>query len=417
MRARGGSRVVAKREAAMRLKGGTTLAIYDAACRALAEAVRVDEILQIRDVARQLEACARVAKNRNAEADAVALRLRAVRRLGQLLQAQKETVGFNRGAAGGGKKSGPRGSLINPRDLRPTLASQGIDKALAQQARVLGALSDEKFWTVVDHARDKVNRAERNAVREVEIEQERESYRARTEQGGTVEDLEALAVSGFRAGVICPDFPWEFEAYSRKGNQRSAERHYDTWRQERVMATTPLIRQLAADDCALLLWAVWPRHPDALEVIEACGFEYKSAGFIWVKTTPSAEVIKLDGKGLHWGKGITGTRSNTEVCLLATRGSPRRLAEDVHQVVIAPVGEHSAKPDEVYRRIERLYPGPYLELFARKPRPHWTCWGDEIAPQMMEDGGLTQRSAPRERSRDGEDLIARNRGITTQARS
>ena len=51
----------------------------------------------------------------------------------------------------------------------------------------------------------------------------------------------------------------------------------------------------------------------------------------------------------------------------------------MHQIVIAPVAEHSKKPDEVYRRIERLYPGPYLELFARKPRDRWTTWGDEIA--------------------------------------
>jgi MT-A70 len=72
------------------------------------------------------------------------------------------------------------------------------------------------------------------------------------------------------------------------------------------------------------------------------------------------------------------TRANVETVLLAKRGSPRRLAADVHQVVIAPVGEHSAKPDEVYRRIERLYPGPYLELFARKSRPRWTVWKNEI---------------------------------------
>jgi len=74
------------------------------------------------------------------------------------------------------------------------------------------------------------------------------------------------------------------------------------------------------------------------------------------------------------------TRSNTEPILLATRGHPLRLAADVHQVIIAPVGEHSAKPDEAYRRIERLYPGPYLELFARKAREGWTTWGDELPP-------------------------------------
>jgi hypothetical protein len=73
---------------------------YDAACRALAEAV--DEVMLIRDEAAAIAACARIANNHQAEADAVALRMRATRRLGQLMQAQKETVGVNRGAAGGG---------------------------------------------------------------------------------------------------------------------------------------------------------------------------------------------------------------------------------------------------------------------------------------------------------------------------
>jgi N6-adenosine-specific RNA methylase IME4 len=63
------------------------------------------------------------------------------------------------------------------------------------------------------------------------------------------------------------------------------------------------------------------------------------------------------------------TRSNVELCLLATRGSPRRLDENVHSVVMAPVGRHSEKPEEVRKRIERLVPGPRLELFARKQAP------------------------------------------------
>ena len=148
------------------------------------------------------------------------------------------------------------------------------------------------------------------------------------------------------------------------------------------MAMAPLIRQLAADDCVLLPWAVCPEQPAAHEFINACGFEYKTVDFHWVKTTPNAKVITLDGDGLHWGMGYH-TRANIEPVLLATRGSPRRLATDVHSVVIAPAGEHSAKPDEVYRRIERLYPGPCLELFARRPREHWTCWGDEIPRGSM----------------------------------
>jgi N6-adenosine-specific RNA methylase IME4 len=309
--------------------------------------------------------------------------MRAVRRLGQLQRAQKETVGLNKGAAGGGKKSGPRGLLINPRDLRPTLASQGIDKALAQQARVLGALSDEKFETVVDDARGKVGRAVRNAVREVEIEQERESYRARIYDGCTVTDLEFLVG---KCGVIAADFPWEFETYSHKGKQKSAERHYDCWPLPRILGFAPLLGRLAADDCALFLWAIWSLLPEALQVIEAAGFAFKTVGFVWVKTTSTAEVITLDGEGLHNGTGLSGPRANTEICLLAKRGEPRRLAADVDQVVIAPVGEHSAKPDEVYRRIERLFPGPRLELFARKSRPHWTVWGNEIERGQMATG-------------------------------
>jgi N6-adenosine-specific RNA methylase IME4 len=211
--------------------------------------------------------------------------------------------------------------------------------------------------------------------------EEREVYRARIEQGGTIANLEALAAGGFRAGVIAPDPPWPFETYSVQGRQRSPDRNYDTMTLDEIKALP--IAPLAAEDCALLLWGVWPEHPGVLDVITAWGFAYKTCGFLWVKTTKDAEAITLGGDGLHWGMGFA-TRSNTEPCLLATRGSPLRLAADVHQVIIAPVGEHSEKPDEAYRRMERLYPGPYLELFARRSREHWTTWGNEVETDHMD---------------------------------
>jgi N6-adenosine-specific RNA methylase IME4 len=158
---------------------------------------------------------------------------------------------------------------------------------------------------------------------------------------------------------------------------RSAERHYDTMTIEELKAMASVIQTLAAKDCVLGYWTSGALDAQAQEILREWGFSYTTWGFVWVKTTPSAEVIRLDGKGLHWGMGYH-TRANVETVLLAKRGSPRRLAADVHQVVIAPVGEHSAKPDEIYRRIERLYPGPYLELFARKSRQRWTVWGNEI---------------------------------------
>ena len=189
------------------------------------------------------------------------------------------------------------------------------------------------------------------------------------EAGCTVDDLDALAAAGKQFSVIYADPPWTFKTYSDKGKQRSAERHYDTKGLDAIKALP--VEQLAAKDCALFLWSIDPEMPEALEVIKAWGFTYQSVGFIWVKQNKS-------GEGLFTGMGYS-TRKNAEVCLHATRGSPQRLAMDVPQVIMAPVGEHSEKPEEARRRIERLLAGPYLELYGRKPVDGWTVWGNQIA--------------------------------------
>lgn len=333
---------------------------YNAACRAVAAAKTLDEAKDIRDKAVAMAAYARQAKNRDLEADAIEIRMRATRRLDQLRQTQKQTVGLN---------VGTRGNLKHGRvDDKPTLASQGIDKNLAHQARTLGALSDDKFEEIVSDARDAVARAVKTVMRAADIEQAREVYKAKKEQGGKVSDLAELWRQGKRFAVIYADPPWEFQVYSGKGKQRSAERHYDTSSLDDIKSLP--VADLAADNCALFLWCVMPELPGALEVIKAWGFEYKTAAFNWVKQNRS-------GEGLFWGMGYW-TRANAELCLFATRGSPNRLAMDVHQIVMAPVAEHSRKPDEVRTRIERLLGGPYLELYGRQPVDGWIVWGDEI---------------------------------------
>jgi N6-adenosine-specific RNA methylase IME4 len=323
------------------------LVIYDAACRALAEAKSIDEVKDFRDKAEAMRAYARQAKNKDLEADAKEIRMRATRRLDQLRQAQKETVGLNRGNAGG--------FADNPPDDRPTFASQGIDKNLAHQARTLGAMSDARFEAVVAGARDAVT----SAVRKVVKGQEREQSNQETKRN-------ARPIPKGKYAVIYADPPWRFDIWTGEGKDRAAENHYPTMTLEEIEALP--VASLAADDCALFLWTCMPTLRKAFDVIEAWGFEYKTCAFVWVKRTKDGK--PATGMG-YW------TRANAEICLLATRGSPHRLNADVHQVVMAPRREHSRKPDEVAARIERLVTGPYLELFARRPRDGWSVWGNQ----------------------------------------
>lgn len=154
-------------------EASAALVRYDTACRALAEAKSVDEAKEIRDRAVAMAAYARQAKNRDLEADAVEIRLRATRRLDELVKAQAATVGLHEGGR-------PKTGLPDNPVSKPTLASQGIDKNLANQARVLGRMSDSEFEETVADARDTVTRVVRRTIRTIEIKQRRASYSLET---------------------------------------------------------------------------------------------------------------------------------------------------------------------------------------------------------------------------------------------
>jgi N6-adenosine-specific RNA methylase IME4 len=172
-----------------------------------------------------------------------------------------------------------------------------------------------------------------------------------------------------RFGAILADPPWRFRTWSETNQRRSASRYYSLMTLENIKALP--IPDIAADDCVLFLWAINPMLPHALDVIDAWGFTFKTVAFTWVKTTPSTQPRWHLGLG-YW------TRANTETCLLATRGKPKRVAKDVRQLLISRRREHSRKPGCVYGRIERLVAGPSLELFARQRREGWKSWGDQI---------------------------------------
>lgn len=166
--------------------------------------------------------------------------------------------------------------------------------------------------------------------------------------------------------VIYADPPW---SYSGGGAARNVAKHYHTMKPEDIYSLP--VQNIAADDCLLFLWATFPNLDVALETIRRWGFRYKTAAFVWVKRnrkTPS----------WFWGMG-NWTRSNPEVCLLATRGKPKRADAHVHSVIDAPIGRHSEKPAETRDRIVQLAGGgAMIELFARKTAPGWDAWGDEV---------------------------------------
>lgn len=183
--------------------------------------------------------------------------------------------------------------------------------------------------------------------------------------------------------AIYADPPWRWESWGKYRGQRaglapkgdrSVDKHYDTADATDIQLMP--VADLAAENCVLFIWATWPMLPEALDTIAAWGFDYKTCAFAWTKADARQAEFFHDDVTPYMGLGYW-TRANSEVCLLATRGQPKRLNADVRQAIIEPRREHSRKPDCVPSRIERLVDGPYLELFARTKRPGWTVWGNQ----------------------------------------
>lgn len=141
------------------------------------------------------------------------------------------------------------------------------------------------------------------------------------------------------------------------------------------------VAEIAAPDSALFMWATFPQLPEALRLIKAWGFNYKSVAFVWLKKNKKAD-------SWFYGLGFW-TRGNAEVCLLATRDHPKRQAADVHQFIISPIEAHSKKPDETRDKILSLMGDlPRVELFARQTPPGWDVWGNEVEPTIRDFGTI-----------------------------
>ena len=349
----------------------SALILYDAACRAIADARNIDEVKDLHDKAEAMRAYGRQAKNKTLEIDAAEIRLRAERRLGELIGDQKHGGGLATGGQYGGRAK-IDGTRAEPSIKTPTLAELGIDKKLSSRAQKIAAVPEATFEAQMASWRERASREDEritvNFIKEHEKAQRREANQAPVEGGGRVEDLLELVKKGVTFGAIYADPPWEFETWSERGQDRSASQHYRTQTLDEIKAMP--VAALAATDCILHLWCLSSMLPAALDVVAAWGFTFKKVGFIWNKLNPS-------GEGRHMGNG-KWTRDEAEFCLLATKGAPTRLDASVRQTFDAPITAHSEKPEEFRRRIERLTAGPYLELYGRRAIEGWTVWGDQV---------------------------------------
>lgn len=170
--------------------------------------------------------------------------------------------------------------------------------------------------------------------------------------------------------IIYADPPWNYiKTGGTKNSRGMAKQHYKTMTQEEICAMP--VNRIADENCALFLWATFPQLRQAIEVIEAWGFDYFNAAFVWIKRNPKTG---KDAFGMgYW------TRANPEVCLLAFRGKMKPLRHDVRQLIYAPAGRHSQKPSEVREKILSLCGDiPRIELFAREKVHGWDAWGDEV---------------------------------------
>jgi len=206
-------------------------------------------------------------------------------------------------------------------------------------------------------------------------------------------------VQNKKYNIIYADPAWSYNDKMHAG-ERGADYKYKTMSIPEI-CNLP-IRNIASDNSRLFLWVTMPFIFEAEKVMNAWGFDFKTCGFVWIKTNPKGdkamkevnklfkdkfeenklvsieELLPLILKLCFMGNG-SYSRSNAELCLVGTRGKMERKSASVRSVIFSPIREHSEKPPEARERIEQLYGDvPRVELFARgRASEGWDIWGNE----------------------------------------
>lgn len=324
---------------------------YDAACRAVAEAKSFDEIKDIRDKSVAMAAYARQAKNRELETDAAEIRMRAERRIGELMLTQKESVGVNRGAAT---------RVIEKPASPPSLSDAGIDKNLANRARKMAAIPQARFEGMLGEWRERIEQENERATSDILKEGER-SQRIQGREEYISAQREAIAAGTAKLPdgvfeVVVMDPPWNYGREYDPDGSRVAN-PYPEMTQAQLLEMDPPF----ADDCALFLWTTHQFIWDAKALLDSWGFFYK-ATLVW------------DKEKIGMGAWL---RMQCEFCLIGIKGKPIWDNTTWRDVIREPRREHSRKPDIFYQMVEDITVGRRLDYFSRGQRQGWEAFGND----------------------------------------
>ena len=321
------------------------LANLSAATTALAEARTLDDVKRILDIAEAARTYARAAKlGLDAANYATEIKLRAERKAGDLLAQLERGNGPGRGHT-----AEKMSQDVTPfSEYSAVLNENDINRMTANRWQTVATIPDEVFEAHI--AETKADGDELSTAGLLRVAQELK--RAATYQ----QKKESPPLVG-KYKVIYADPPWR---YANSGFDQSAAEHYPTMSTEEICALP--VSDLADEPCALYLWATAPLLPDAIEVMNAWGFEYKSHR-VWVKNK---------APGMGWW-----LRTNHELLLIGTRNGNAHPSEKLDSVVEAPVAKHSRKPEIFRMDIEKCHEGPRLEMFAREDFDGWEVWGNE----------------------------------------
>lgn len=393
----------------------TELVRYEAARKALAEAVAVDEVVDIRSKAEAMRVYARQASDKGLEIQAAQIRFRAERRLGEMIVAQKETVGLNAGSRGqlAGKSDSGSAVVEQPEDERPRLADIGVDRKLSSKAQKLAAMDLAEFErALARHKQEMESGAGRVAMDLLKIDAEEKGRIHRRDLSSALASASALTPSGKKYPASYSDPPWVRKAGI--GN-RAYENHYATMPWPEILKYLERVGGAMQPDAWHWMWIprahLLAKVPYKIEVTladgevvmatadlplaYACqlalGMDSYSTCYVWTKT--DEEHPDASGTGL-----LVWDQDELLLQFKRGRGLPKPASDEKfgsnHR---ERPREHSRKPDHYRSMIAAMVgkdtagqPLPVLELFARVDAEHplpenWDAWGNQAGVSLMAD--------------------------------